>query len=115
MNSFEQNTNVALDWGYDRGILQGNFAMKRDGQAYKFMEEALETFGAIQKERLYAHLGDIPDEALLQVKDGIGDVLVTLTMLAEMYGWTLNECLSHSLEIILKRDGASKAFEKQTL
>ena len=41
----------------------------------------------------------------MEVKDGIGDTMVTLILLANMYGWTLEECLQVAYDVISKRTG----------
>ena len=94
-----------LQWGNAKGITGPAGTGTPHAQATKMLEEANETFDAVD-------FADMPNvehskiaESLTQIKDGIGDTCVTLILLAEMYGWTLAECLSHALEIIEKRTG----------
>jgi len=90
MNELIQNV---LQWGTDKNIIGENGKGTRYGQAEKVLEEALETHMAV-------HTNDIRE-----VKDGIGDTVVTLILLAEMYGWTLEECLQVAYDVIAKRTG----------
>jgi len=86
------NNNI-LSWGIRKGITgpegQGTIAK----QFGKCVEEINETGLAI----------DANDTE--EVKDGIGDSVVALTLLAEMYGFTLEECVTHAYNIINKRTG----------
>ena len=82
-----------LQWGVDKGIIGINGKGTCYGQADKVLEEANETHMAV-------HTHDLRD-----VKDGIGDTAVTLILLADMYGWTLEECLQHAYDVISKRTG----------
>ena len=90
MNELIQNV---LQWGTDKNIIGENGKGTRYGQAEKVLEEALETHMAV-------HTNDIRE-----VKDGIGDTVVTLILLADMYGWTLEECLQVAYDVIAKRTG----------
>jgi uncharacterized protein YabN with tetrapyrrole methylase and pyrophosphatase domain len=40
-----------------------------------------------------------------EIKDGIGDQIVTLIGVCEMYGFTLEECLQMAYDTISKRNG----------
>lgn len=56
-----------------------------------------------------SELGELADATLKRdaegIKDGIGDVLVTLIIYAELQGVTLRECLSHAYDAIKDRKG----------
>ena len=60
------------------------------------MEEAGEVGRAILKEN---------DE---DIKDGIGDMVVVLTNLAELCGLTIEECVESAYDVISKRTGKMK-------
>jgi phosphoribosyl-ATP pyrophosphohydrolase len=90
MNELIENV---LQWGIDKGITGANGKGTRYGQADKVLEEAKETYSAVKR------------NDLMDVKDGIGDTAVTLILLADMYGWTLEECLLHAYNVISKRTG----------
>jgi len=64
------------DWGEDRNIIS---EVEAEDQAGKVLEEIEETYDAIQKNDIYRYI-DLSEE----VKDGIGDVVVTLILLAEI-------------------------------
>jgi NTP pyrophosphatase (non-canonical NTP hydrolase) len=90
MNELIQNV---LQWGIDKNIIGANGKGTRQAQVDKMLEEAEETHYAVNK------------NDLMEVKDGIGDTTVTLILLAEMYGWTLEECLEHAYNVIAGRTG----------
>lgn len=90
MNELIQNV---LQWGRDKNIIGENGKGNCYAQADKMLEEANETHYAVAT------------HYLSEVKDGIGDTAVTLILLADMYGWTLEECLQHAYEVIAKRTG----------
>lgn len=66
-----------------------------------------------------SELGELADAILkkdqVKIKDGIGDVLVTLIIVAELEGTHLYECLTHAYDEIKDRTGtlnANGAFVK---
>lgn len=76
-------------WSIDKNLHLG----KPDRQALKFYEEAGEVAAALSRN---------DKEAL---KDGIGDTVVTLIILAQQQGWTLKECLQYAYDEIKNRKG----------
>ena len=93
MNNMNKLIQNVLQWGADKNIIGTNGRGTRYGQADKVLEEAQETHMAV-------HTHDIRE-----VKDGIGDTVVTLILLADMYGWTLEECLEVAYNMIAGRTG----------
>ena len=78
------------DWAEDKGIYTKGDPKT---QYIKLMEEAGETGRAILKQ----------DDA--EIKDGIGDMVVVLTNLAELCGFTIEECVESAYDVISKRTG----------
>jgi NTP pyrophosphatase (non-canonical NTP hydrolase) len=77
-------------WGRERGLINKEAAPK---QLLKTMEELGETAGALLKGNRAG------------LKDGIGDVLVTLVLFAEIEGLSLDECLQAAWQEIKDRKG----------
>lgn len=77
-------------WAKDKGILDKATPMK---QAMKTQEELTELCNAI--------LDDDKEE----IKDAIGDIVVTLIIQAKMQGMTIEECLNAAYDVISKRTG----------
>lgn len=79
-----------INWATDKEIFDKATPFK---QAQKTLEECGELLHAIGAED--------KDE----IKDAIGDVLVTLIIQAEMQGTTLKECLQGAYDVIKNRSG----------
>jgi NTP pyrophosphatase (non-canonical NTP hydrolase) len=77
-------------WAEDKGILANATPIK---QAMKTQEELTELCNAI--------LNDDKEE----IKDAIGDIMVTLIIQAKMQGMTIEECLNAAYDVISKRTG----------
>ena len=96
---YEHEDNVVFyfdmirDWAEDKGIYESGDPKT---QYIKLMEEAGEVGRAILKE-------DLPE-----IKDGIGDMVVVLTNLAELCGLTIEECVESAYDVISKRTGKMK-------
>lgn len=88
-NYFELEVCVQ-QWAKERGIFEKATPLK---QALKTQEELTELLNAIV------------DDDKLEIEDAIGDIMVTLIILAEMQGVTLEECLNGAYDIISKRTG----------
>ena len=93
---YEHEDNVVFyfdkirDWAEDKGIYESGDPKT---QYIKLMEEAGEVGRAILK--------DDTEE----IKDGIGDMVVVLTNLAELNGLTIEECIESAYDVISKRKG----------
>ena len=81
------------EWADERGIYESGDPKT---QYIKLMEEAGEVGRAILKE-------DLPE-----IKDGIGDMVVVLTNLAELCGLTIEECVESAWSEISNRTGKMK-------
>ena len=81
---------AVLDWADTRGILDSSDPKT---QCLKFVSEAGELADNIAKGDHYAALDDL------------GDILVTLILLAELIDTDLMVCLEGAYEIIRKRQG----------
>jgi NTP pyrophosphatase (non-canonical NTP hydrolase) len=88
----EQLINNVIQWADNKSLLKKENSFK---QLAKTMEELGETASALAKNQ--------PD----QLKDGIGDVLVTIIILAAQNGLTTKECLEAAWNEIKDRKGAT--------
>jgi NTP pyrophosphatase (non-canonical NTP hydrolase) len=93
MNNMNELIEKVRQWGVEKNIIGINGEGTRYKQSDKMIEEAAETHHAVTTENL------------AEVKDGIGDVVVTLILLADMYDLTLEECLQEAYNVISKRTG----------
>lgn len=82
---------VAVEqWAEEKGILSKATPIK---QAMKTQEELTELCNAIL------------DNNKEEIKDAIGDIMVTLIIQAKMQGMTIEECLNAAYDVISKRTG----------
>lgn len=98
---FSEIESLVVQWADDRGIL---FNSTPHAQLLKTMSE----------------LGELADATIKDdmdgIIDGLGDVLVTLVIYAEMQGFGLKECLQKAYGVIKDRKGrmsAGGAFVKE--
>lgn len=96
-------------WGYDKGILLDKYSdeqwdMLTKKQWDKTVEEVVELYIGIRK------------GSKMEVSDAIGDVIVTLTMQAELWGIDIGESLADVYRIISARKGkmVDGQFVKET-
>jgi NTP pyrophosphatase (non-canonical NTP hydrolase) len=78
------------EWAEAKGILAHATTIR---QAEKTLEETNELICAILNE----------DTA--EIKDAIGDIMVTIIIQAKMQGLTIEECLQSAYDVISKRTG----------
>lgn len=88
-NTLDQLVEQVQQWSIDKDLHNGN----SDRQALKFYEEAGEVAAALSRGNLEA------------LKDGIGDTVVTLIILAQQHDMTLQECLQFAYDEIKGRKG----------
>jgi NTP pyrophosphatase (non-canonical NTP hydrolase) len=107
-----QLINQVREWFHAKGIIANSNPLK---QLEKTQEELIEIRDAAVKLKyttdLYDNHGmhfteDQIEELIHELKDGIGDTVVTLIGVCEMYGFTLEECLQQAYEVISKRTGS---------
>lgn len=98
-------------WFHDKGIIANSNPLK---QLEKTQEELTETRDATIILACATELHCINQISLTEdevndmldaIKDGIGDTVVTLIGVCEMYGFTLEECLQQAYDVISKRTG----------
>lgn len=95
--------NDVAKWFHVKGIIENSNPLK---QLEKTQEELTETRDAAVRLECTR---DLDTSAKIyfreEIKDGIGDTVVTLIGVCEMYGFTLEECLQQAYEVISKRSG----------
>ena len=90
MMTIEQIEELVVTWAEDRGILAESAPEDQFGKA---LEEIAELFRALR--------GNDDDG----IRDGIGDVLVCLAILANMVDMDLQECFADAWDQIKDRKG----------
>jgi len=89
-------------WGRDRNIIGGSTSLQ-------------------QLPKLISEMGELADKGIAkrdieQIKDGIGDVIVVLAMIAGIEGVSIEQCLAHAYNDIKDRKGVmfNGVFVKST-
>jgi len=99
--------NSVRQWGIDRKITGPEGKGTLLGQLTKTQEELTETRDAAVC--LFIHEQNsnplAVNDAWDEIKDGIGDTIVTLILAAELAGLTAEECLQHAFDQIKGRTG----------
>jgi NTP pyrophosphatase (non-canonical NTP hydrolase) len=103
-----------IKWAEDKQIFSKSTALK---QLSKTQEELDETLSALKslheidldregnRELIQSDHDQREIEALFEAKDGIGDMIVTIIILAEMLGFSSVECLETAYNVIKNRKG----------
>jgi NTP pyrophosphatase (non-canonical NTP hydrolase) len=102
--------NKTRQWFHAKEIIQNSNPLK---QLEKTQEELTETRDAAVKLKFLGEIVQLQSgvgvdeclDLLNEIKDGIGDTVVTLIGVCEMYGFTLEECLQQAYDVISKRSG----------
>jgi NTP pyrophosphatase (non-canonical NTP hydrolase) len=90
MKNFKELETLVEQWAEQKGILKNATTFR---QAEKTHEEVLELLHAID------------EDDKVEIKDAIGDIMVTLIIQAKMQGMTVEECLNAAYDVISKRTG----------
>ena len=109
---YEELSKLVINWGEDKGIFAKSNPLR---QLDKTQEELDETKSALTKlndldyqlefmeETGFPHQSK--EEILEEVEDGIGDMLVTIILLAKMVNMDAVDCLNSAYDVIKKRTG----------
>jgi NTP pyrophosphatase (non-canonical NTP hydrolase) len=106
MKTFNELNDLVIIWAEEKGIFEKATPLS---QMKKTEEEIFELMEAITAQNAnletYVNTKGKPVNTKAEVKDGIGDSLVTLVIQAKMQGLTIEECLESAYNIISKRTG----------
>jgi NTP pyrophosphatase (non-canonical NTP hydrolase) len=94
---YEELQEKVIEWAESKGIFEKSTPIKQIG---KTQEELLETFHAL----IVYDLVSLKHK-LDNVEDGIGDMLVTIIILAKMVGLDSVKCLDTAYNVIKNRKG----------
>lgn len=95
-----------IQWGVDRNILRPTGEGTKHGQQKKTEEEVIELHDAILLHKNGCHDWDENgEEDMSDIKDAIGDIVVTLIMQANLCGLTMEDCIEAAWQQIKDRRG----------
>jgi len=97
---------LVIKWAAEKGILEKATPL---AQAKKTYEEVLELIEAVEVqeegEETFYNIKSKLVNTEEEVKDALGDILVTIIIQAEMQGLKLEDCLESAYNVISKRTG----------
>lgn len=109
---YKELSKLVIDWGESKGILDSSTPLR---QLDKTQEELDETREALKKLNDFDYQRDLmenigvptptKEDILAEVKDGIGDMLVTIVLLAKMVDLDTTDCLEAAYDVIKSRTG----------
>ena len=107
---YEELSKLVIEWGESKGILDSSTALR---QLDKTQEELDETREALKKLNNFDYQRDFmedlgmppenEEDILAEVKDGIGDMLVTIVLFAKMVELDTTDCLNAAYDVIKQR------------
>lgn len=103
---YSELESLVIQWGADKGILTKATPLAQAGKTLEEVEELLEACRAQQegKEYFYNSKG-VRVKTEEEVKDALGDILVTIILGAKLQNLSLEDCLESAYNVISKRTG----------
>ena len=105
MNYQELEAKV-LEWADDKGILEKATPLAQAKKTLEEVQELLEAVNAQEKEHyFFTNTKGKEVVTAYEIKDALGDILVTIIIGAELQGLKLEDCLESAYNVISKRTG----------
>ena len=92
---YEELETKVIGWAKDRNILENSNAIKQISKTQEELDETLDALKRLEQ----------GEESILEVADGIGDMLVTIILLAKTVGLDSVDCLADAYDEIKERKG----------
>ncbi len=92
---YEELQTKVIKWAEDRNILENSNAIKQISKTQEELDETLDALKRLEQ----------GEESILEVADGIGDMLVTIILLARTVGLDSVDCLADAYDEIKERKG----------
>jgi NTP pyrophosphatase (non-canonical NTP hydrolase) len=106
MNRLEELNNRVIAWADDKGILAKATPLTQIAKTQEELDETREALHYQSKnEEIYINAKGVMCETDHEIKDGIGDVLVTLLIQCKMQGLDPLDCLEMAVKVIENRKG----------
>lgn len=107
--SYQELEQNVIAWGQEKGILTKATPY---AQGQKTLEECNELVEALTAQKLglenFVNSKDKVVNTQEELKDALGDILVTIILQAKLQGFSLEDCLEGAYNIISKRTGVMK-------
>ena len=92
---YEELQKKVIEWADDRNIFENSNAIKQISKTQEELDETLDALKRLEQ----------GEESILEVADGIGDMIVTIILLAKMVGLDSVDCLADAYDEIKDRKG----------
>jgi len=107
---YEELTELVIEWAKERNIFAKSSPISQIGKTQEELDETLVALKRLNVAENHPSFEFVDEEeeqhlALFETKDGIGDMLVTIIILAEMVGFDTVECLEAAYNEIKNRKG----------
>ena len=104
--NYQELEKLVLEWADNKGILEKATPM---AQANKTLEEVQELIEAVywQKYNVETYVNEKGKQVNTkeEIKDALGDILVTIIIGAKLQGLQLEDCLESAYNVIKNRNG----------
>ena len=95
-----------LDWADDKEILDKATPLTQARKTEEEVNELIEACEAQSKGKVeFVNSKGKLVNTQEELKDALGDILVTIIIGAELQGWNLEDCLESAYDVISKRTG----------
>jgi NTP pyrophosphatase (non-canonical NTP hydrolase) len=105
MIKYEELQTKVYEWATEKGIFEKSTPIKQLGKTQEELDETLVALQALTAIDKQADRQVVASEALAEVEDGIGDMLVTIIILAKMVNLDSVACLESAYNVIKNRTG----------
>ena len=107
--NYQELEKLVLKWANDKGILEKATPM---AQANKTLEEVQELIEAVDWQnfnfKTYVNEKGKQVNTKEEIKDALGDILVTIIIGAKLQGLRLEDCLESAYNVIKNRNGVMR-------
>jgi NTP pyrophosphatase (non-canonical NTP hydrolase) len=108
----EELSELVIKWGKSKGIFDSSTPLRQLDKTQEELDETKEALTNLNNLDYQLDMMEeigVPsktrEEVLSEVKDGIGDMLVTIILLSEMVGFDTVDCLNEAYDVIKVRTG----------
>ena len=107
---YEELTELVIEWAKERSIFAKSNPISQLEKTQEELDETMVALKRLKAAQENPSLDFVDEEeeislSLFEAKDGIGDMLVTIIILAEMVGFDTTECLEAAYNEIKNRKG----------
>ena len=100
---------LVIEWAREKGILNKATPYAQAKKTFEEVEELIEACEAQSKDKIeFVNSKGKLVNTQEELKDALGDILVTIIIGAEMQGLKLEDCLQSAYNVISKRTGVMK-------